>query len=47
MPIVIHAVPDSEFNTWVVQAKAKFAAEDAAPALAPVPAPITVAAIQH
>jgi cytochrome c oxidase subunit 2 len=43
MPIAIHAVPEAEFNTWVVQAKTKFAADDAAPAVAP----IAVAQVQH
>ena len=42
MPISIHAIPADQFNTWVVQAKAKFAADDAAPPAAP--APIAVAA---
>jgi cytochrome c oxidase subunit 2 len=45
MPIAIHAIPADQFNTWVVQAKAKFAADDAAPPAAG--APITVAQIQH
>ncbi len=39
MPISIHAVPEAEFNTWIVQAKTKFAADDAAP--------MAVAEIQH
>ena len=41
MPISIHAVPDAEFNTWVVQAKTKFASDDA------VTAPIAVAQLQN
>jgi hypothetical protein len=44
MPIAIHAIPADQFNAWVTQAKAKFAADDATPAPA---APIAVAAIQH
>jgi cytochrome c oxidase subunit 2 len=47
MPISIHAIPADQFNAWVTQAKAKFAADDAAPAPAASPAPIAVAAIQH
>jgi cytochrome c oxidase subunit 2 len=39
MPISIHAVPEAEFNTWIVQAKTKFAADDAAP--------LAVAEIRH
>jgi cytochrome c oxidase subunit II len=29
MPIVVHAVPEQEFNAWLTQAKTKFS--DAAP----------------
>ncbi len=51
MPIAIHAIPADQFNAWVVQAKTKFAADDAAPAAAtaaaPAAAPIAVAQIQH
>ena len=45
MPIAIHAIPADQFNTWVVQAKTKFAADEAAPPA--VAAPIAVAQIQH
>ena len=45
MPITIHAIPADQFNAWVTQAKAKFAADDAAPAAAATP--IAVAQIQH
>ena len=47
MPIAIHAIPADQFNAWVTQAKAKFAADDAAPTSTPSPAPVAVAAIQH
>lgn len=33
MPIVVHAVPEAEFNAWLDQAKTKFS--DAAPAVPP------------
>ncbi len=48
MPIVVHAVPEAEFQAWLTDAKTKFA--DAAPAIPSAPggpAPITVATIQH
>jgi len=47
MPILIHAIPADQFNTWVVQAKTKFADHDAAPASDPQPGRVAVAAIQH
>jgi cytochrome c oxidase subunit 2 len=44
MPIVIHAVPDAEYQAWLVTAKTKFA--DAAPASAPTPVRAAEAAPQ-
>ena len=51
MPIAINAVPDAEFQTWVKDAKTKFAAGEPVPpspaqAAAAAAAPTTLAAAQ-
>ena len=46
MPISVKAVPEKEFEAWLVEAKTKFA--DATPAAAaPAAAPVQLAAISH
>ena len=44
MPIVVHAMSDSEFQAWLIDAKTKFA--DATPAATDA-APIKLATIQR
>ena len=56
MPIVVHAVPEQEFNAWLVTAKTKFSDASPAPTAEPAkladitsaaPKSLTVAEIQH
>jgi cytochrome c oxidase subunit 2 len=45
MPISVHALPSAEFQSWVAQAKVKFAADQAEPAN-PAPDPNKVAVVE-
>ena len=47
MPIAVHAVPEAEFATWLVQAKTKFADAPATPPTLPADTASRLAQLQH